>query len=122
MSELQRQRGPAEDEDEDGVTSDQYHDAKPVIERATATEEGVWSHPVSQPLSHCSAVAPSHSIGIASFTSDDFLEVKINHEFISLGQACGRSLKMHPIASVPPEQKGAADKMFGRGDVASGCC
>jgi hypothetical protein len=52
-----------------------------------------------------------------SFTSNDFSEVKINHEFISLGQDCGRLLKMHPIASVPPEQKGAADKMFGREDV-----
>jgi hypothetical protein len=60
MSELQRQRGPAKDEDEDGVTiSDQYHDAKPVIERAT--EEGVWSHrsSFSAPLSllNCCALS-----------------------------------------------------------------
>jgi hypothetical protein len=60
MSELQREGEPAEDEDEDegGVTSDQYHDVKPVIDRAT--EEGVWSHPLfSAPLSlpNCCALS-----------------------------------------------------------------
>jgi hypothetical protein len=60
MSELQREREPAEDEDMDegGVTSAPYHDAKPVIDRAT--EEGVWSHPLfSAPLSlpNCCALS-----------------------------------------------------------------